>query len=104
MIRRPPRSTLFPYTTLFRSQRGPALPVSLLGWQHVCEWIAGKTGLDGTPPQSDKAVDHVDAVARRQVHQRLGRNELVTHDIAQVPRPSRPRRRVIHAPAGLAHG
>src|SRR2546430_6592115 len=27
MIRRPPRSTLFPYTTLFRSgTRGPALP------------------------------------------------------------------------------
>src|SRR2546427_1894641 len=25
MIRRPPRSTLFPYTTLFRS-RGPAVP------------------------------------------------------------------------------
>src|SRR2546429_3970830 len=29
MIRRPPRSTLFPYTTLFRSRaRGPLLPVS----------------------------------------------------------------------------
>src|SRR3989441_5505002 len=27
MIRRPPRSTLFPYTTLFRSLRGPALPL-----------------------------------------------------------------------------
>src|SRR5438132_9444224 len=30
MIRRPPRSTLFPYTTLFRSQRrglGPAMPL-----------------------------------------------------------------------------
>src|SRR3712207_7720762 len=25
MIRRPPRSTLFPYTTLFRSRAGPAL-------------------------------------------------------------------------------
>src|SRR3712207_7016404 len=25
MIRRPPRSTLFPYTTLFRSRRGDAL-------------------------------------------------------------------------------
>src|SRR3712207_8265808 len=25
MIRRPPRSTLFPYTTLFRSEAGPAL-------------------------------------------------------------------------------
>src|SRR5258708_21146442 len=26
MIRRPPRSTLFPYTTLFRSQQQPPLP------------------------------------------------------------------------------
>src|SRR3712207_6859605 len=26
MIRRPPRSTLFPYTTLFRSQEGQVLP------------------------------------------------------------------------------
>src|SRR5215216_8100086 len=33
MIRRPPRSTLFPYTTLFRSRRahrGPARPALLL--------------------------------------------------------------------------
>src|SRR3712207_8969510 len=29
MIRRPPRSTLFPYTTLFRSVRSP--------WQVICE-------------------------------------------------------------------
>src|SRR3712207_8212828 len=27
MIRRPPRSTLFPYTTLFRSDEGPAGPL-----------------------------------------------------------------------------
>src|SRR3712207_9006513 len=27
MIRRPPRSTLFPYTTLFRSENGPAVVV-----------------------------------------------------------------------------
>src|SRR5688572_32329995 len=27
MIRRPPRSTLFPYTTLFRSAEGPPAPV-----------------------------------------------------------------------------
>src|SRR5690349_24156022 len=26
MMRRPPRSTLFPYTTLFRSRRGPLSP------------------------------------------------------------------------------
>src|SRR3712207_7380141 len=29
MIRRPPRSTLFPYTTLFRSGRRPARPPTL---------------------------------------------------------------------------
>src|SRR3712207_8712402 len=29
MIRRPPRSTLFPYTTLFRSIAGPALRVTV---------------------------------------------------------------------------
>src|SRR2546426_1640508 len=28
MIRRPPRSTLFPYTTLFRSERNPSVPRS----------------------------------------------------------------------------
>src|SRR3712207_7923802 len=31
MIRRPPRSTLFPYTTLFRSTR-----------KHSCKWKKGK--------------------------------------------------------------
>src|SRR2546430_11891931 len=30
MIRRPPRSTLFPYTTLFRSRGGSAHPVRLM--------------------------------------------------------------------------
>src|SRR3712207_7186172 len=29
MIRRPPRSTLFPYTTLFRSLVGPPVPIAL---------------------------------------------------------------------------
>src|SRR3712207_7049115 len=31
MIRRPPRSTLFPYTTLFRSARRVGVSVELLG-------------------------------------------------------------------------
>src|SRR3989454_3130060 len=31
MIRRPPRSTLFPYTTLFRSDDEPDLPLALDG-------------------------------------------------------------------------
>src|SRR2546430_11812538 len=37
MIRRPPRSTLFPYTTLFRSQRGgrPAHDLDSLDQAHI---------------------------------------------------------------------
>src|SRR5687768_17812864 len=42
MIRRPPRSTLFPYTTLFRSEGGRAR----------CE--AGRRGQEG--PRSDNGI------------------------------------------------
>src|SRR6478609_10355104 len=34
MIRRPPRSTLFPYTTLFRSRRGVSRPWSEVNAQY----------------------------------------------------------------------
>src|SRR2546426_5157714 len=38
MIRRPPRSTLFPYTTLFRSKNQAKLPVGpVLGRPHFAE-------------------------------------------------------------------
>src|SRR3989442_9094405 len=35
MMRRPPRSTLFPYTTLFRSQPVVDHPLELAGLQHA---------------------------------------------------------------------
>src|SRR2546430_11314267 len=35
MIRRPPRSTLFPYTTLFRSKRLSGIPTSLPGLEET---------------------------------------------------------------------
>src|SRR5258708_27492670 len=41
MIRRPPRSTLFPYTTLFRSGR------SCEGWQGDCRQGQGRRREDG---------------------------------------------------------
>src|SRR3712207_8155817 len=42
MIRRPPRSTLFPYTTLFRSDQGVHLSHEHLGYRWVTleEWLA----------------------------------------------------------------
>src|SRR5689334_23909390 len=46
MIRRPPRSTLFPYTTLFRSHIPNAKTISELHIQlgEAAEWIAEITG------------------------------------------------------------
>src|SRR2546422_1136951 len=44
MIRRPPRSTLFPYTTLFRSERQGALTESrttIAGDLFYREWLCG---------------------------------------------------------------
>src|SRR2546422_11098218 len=57
MIRRPPRSTLFPYTTLFRSQKlayflgrwsetvdmkpGPMGPGGKMTATSTCEWFSG---------------------------------------------------------------
>src|SRR3989475_10302866 len=56
MIRRPPRSTLFPYTTLFRSKRrssrailgGAAALVAISNWtRDLALTVLGELGLDG---------------------------------------------------------
>src|SRR3712207_8544373 len=47
MIRRPPRSTLFPYTTLFRSERlGPQLPMIRDWTERNFEFAGYVTGFD----------------------------------------------------------
>src|SRR2546426_7421360 len=58
MIRRPPRSTLFPYTTLFRSvQRVPAHDVPQLVPQHVPELIVVEQ-LQGARIDHDRSEEH----------------------------------------------
>src|SRR3712207_6868923 len=46
MIRRPPRSTLFPYTTLFRSIRHDARGQLGSRGDPACEWFARRTHAD----------------------------------------------------------
>src|SRR2546427_3195041 len=50
MIRRPPRSTLFPYTTLFRSIPGARIA-------HCFAWAEGYIGWDQTGECNGKAWD-----------------------------------------------
>src|SRR2546430_9917981 len=55
MIRRPPRSTLFPYTTLFRSE-GPGVdePVDLAQVGPVAAVVAGIEGDRRTPERRER--------------------------------------------------
>src|SRR2546427_6328474 len=50
MIRRPPRSTLFPYTTLFRSTCWPAKPAA-----KSSPWAAPTTSKAAQPPEPGRA-------------------------------------------------
>src|SRR5690606_42016735 len=55
MLRRPPRSTLFPYTTLFRSHGRPPDPRSELGFRAVaCVGSALEALLSRRPRQQDR--------------------------------------------------
>src|SRR3712207_7630739 len=62
MIRRPPRSTLFPYTTLFRSALEAAFPEAGEG----AELRGGGAGTEG---------GHLDAASLELLVQRLGEGE-----------------------------
>src|SRR3712207_7982655 len=65
MIRRPPRSTLFPYTTLFRSLEavGQALPVG--GHRPGDQVVAGRLPDAVAPPGDDERGDQDGGVADR---------------------------------------
>src|SRR3712207_8868204 len=69
MIRRPPRSTLFPYTTLFRSARGPHAAADAHGHEaeprlaalHLVDELDGELGACGAHgvAERDGAAVHV---------------------------------------------
>src|SRR5256885_9265774 len=53
MIRRPPRSTLFPYTTLFRSHGVPVLVKDNIATRDRMQSTAGSLALVGVSPPRD---------------------------------------------------
>src|SRR5256886_4729351 len=64
MIRRPPRSTLFPYTTLFRSQGGlDPLPRLVPGPEGVAEGLDDVVGRHAEVRSS--LLDHLDRKSTR---------------------------------------
>src|SRR2546426_6597381 len=58
MIRRPPRSTLFPYTTLFRSRLKEDLKKQNITW----------AGMDRTEPKDISDADRIEISIRSEEH------------------------------------
>src|SRR3712207_7241390 len=75
MIRRPPRSTLFPYTTLFRSYRhhgrwnigftGPLLRTGCLLFSECGTYVCGRS-VKGKQPSSIRSEEHTSELQSRQ--------------------------------------
>src|SRR3712207_8506782 len=65
MIRRPPRSTLFPYTTLFRSIDDPTRPVRSLTVHYLRPAVAGPVELETTVERSGRTLSTVSAQLSR---------------------------------------
>src|SRR5258707_5080759 len=61
MIRRPPRSTLFPYTTLFRSdcitERSPTLREAMTQPNWIMRFSAIKPAENAVPPAAERVED-----------------------------------------------
>src|SRR5258708_18103929 len=67
MIRRPPRSSLFPYTTLFRSQQGQPVGEPRVERGHFLAGMAGRHGVDPEEQQAGGIEAGVD-VLRSEEH------------------------------------
>src|SRR5687767_15725146 len=64
MIRRPPRSTLFPYTTLFRSQRVAWLPQTSMYPTSIAVPLLTSHGRRGTvPARSEEHTSELQSLA-----------------------------------------
>src|SRR5258708_10849760 len=80
MIRRPPRSTLFPYTTLFRSERIGAVAVDLVaqGADHL--GMAGVAALANIDVAAGEFERRVEPHVRRHIRSEKHTSELQSPD------------------------
>src|SRR5260370_9632253 len=64
MIRRPPRSTLFPYTTLFRSQQCPQHPAETRHGELGQQWADNGRAQDRSEEHTSELQSHLNLVCR----------------------------------------
>src|SRR5438876_583492 len=83
MLRRPPRSTLFPYTTLFRSQVAVQLRAVALAIEHHDQLVQSLPTHSGLLPDAFGLLDqlryHLQQLLRRRVDQEQPGGEALVH-------------------------
>src|SRR5947199_6684223 len=93
MIRRPPRSTLFPYTTLFRSRPLLKTPIAAL-LSSDAHWVFDRGALTGhEPPRSEEHTSELQSlrhlVCRLLLEKKKkDKNEVYALDLYRSPRSS----------------
>src|SRR2546422_7092996 len=95
MIRRPPRSTLFPYTTLFRSHSSPPL-LSFPTWSYVASCIAS-TSAGATVATPDLATSTPAARSEEHTSELQSRLHLVCRLLLEKKKNTNNARRVLRA-------
>src|SRR2546422_7277915 len=70
MIRRPPRSTLFPYTTLFRSHTslGCAIRIPVTVWRNSRDFASPRTGCETSVQHGPASMSSHIAQLRSEEH------------------------------------
>src|SRR5690349_22497753 len=64
MIRRPPRSTLFPYTTLFRSRGMPSTPIRPADWKNTIKTMSSAARVPRSEEHTSELQSRRDLVCR----------------------------------------
>src|SRR2546421_6941146 len=97
MIRRPPRSTLFPYTTLFRSQRFGLLVASVRDHAII--------GLDpsGRVVSWNASAEHIEGRSEEHTSELQSRSDLVCRLLLEKKKKSRKQRPQLALDPILSH-
>src|SRR5438034_8036054 len=85
MIRRPPRSTLFPYTTLFRSHfdRDLALQPLVAGVEHHAHPAPADLSLERSEEHTSELQSHSDLVCRLLLEKKKKKHKILDHTKAR---------------------
>src|SRR2546421_770321 len=91
MIRRPPRSTLFPYTTLFRSPMLRVHTADTAGGVHAQHGLArGAQGVGQIELGHDDALEHVGGRSEEHTSELQSRSDLVCRLLLEKKKISHP--------------